>query len=363
MFLQLASATLVVVLSTAAWFFAPPLRRLAPLFQQSSPNETIRFTFSPNEVDSADVSVLFILILWRWLKTMLGINTKIKFVPVDGNEDLYTFWHHEDALTVHVPFQPSPKDKISFARALLGRGDQAFKLEDYHLISFLTGVTFPANLLLLASPYCPIQLFGSVNTSNEFDLRMSPEECRHLLEASSSKDLTVTASLKPVARKLPRGWEFELILQLRDLKSNKVIFAEKHMFMQFAKHKDAAQLRERQKANIMEDPTFEGVPSSSTISFSTKNPRSWAAVCKDYNLIHVLPVAARAFGFRAVIAHGNHVTALALASERTVKKHFRAALRRPVLLPASLEIHKDASGSIGVFMRDKLCIVLTDVDV
>jgi hypothetical protein len=51
---------------------------------------------------------------------MLGINTKITFVPVDGDEELYTFWHHEAALTVNVPFQPCPKDKISLARALRG---------------------------------------------------------------------------------------------------------------------------------------------------------------------------------------------------------------------------------------------------
>ena len=60
--------------------------------------------------------------------------------------------------------------------------------------------------------------------------------------------------------------------------------------------------------------TSSGIPSHSTVTIPGNAPLRWAAITRDYNLIHVSSLAAKLFGFRSAIAHGNHVAALLVES-------------------------------------------------
>lgn len=47
-----------------------------------------------------------------------------------------------------------------------------------------------------------------------------------------------------------------------------------------------------------------------TLTIQEEAPLKWAALCKDYNLIHISALAARLFGFPGKIAHGNQAAAM-----------------------------------------------------
>ena len=49
-------------------------------------------------------------------------------------------------------------------------------------------------------------------------------------------------------------------------------------------------------------------------------PEKWAALCKDYNPIHVSAIAAKLFGFPGKVAHGNQVAASMIESIAAVAK-------------------------------------------
>lgn len=109
-------------------------------------------------------------------------------------------------------------------------------------------------------------------------------------------------------------------------------------------------------------------------------PRRWAAVCKDYNPIHISRLAARLFGFPGKIAHGNHVVALVMEMVRDCDmgsegiKALReiwweserpcwmeVAFKRPMVLPAVLgvKVGKVERGGVihfAVVKGDKICV-------
>jgi acyl dehydratase len=51
---------------------------------------------------------------------------------------------------------------------------------------------------------------------------------------------------------------------------------------------------------------------SDRFSISDNDPLKWAALCKDYNFIHLSGLAAKAFGLLGKLAHRNCVAAAAL---------------------------------------------------
>ena len=101
--------------------------------------------------------------------------------------------------------------------------------------------------------------------------------------------------------------------------------------------------------------------------------RAWGALTRDFNPIHVSPLAARALGFRGgVVAHGMAVVLLALRAalrERAPPlgarelegSALRVAFLRPLMLPdagASVVVQRGAGGcavALWVVSRGKVC--------
>lgn len=81
--------------------------------------------------------------------------------------------------------------------------------------------------------------------------------------------------------------------------------------------------------------------------------RRYAFVSGDFNLIHLHPLSARAFGFPKAIAHGMWTKARALS---TIARSFdlpsayqmQVSFRQPVFLPSVIELVTDAPDALGV---------------
>ena len=81
--------------------------------------------------------------------------------------------------------------------------------------------------------------------------------------------------------------------------------------------------------------------------------RRYAFVSGDFNLIHLHPLSARAFGFPKAIAHGMWSKARALASlsrHTALPAAFRVdvAFKLPIFLPSTVELISDAPCQLGI---------------
>lgn len=81
--------------------------------------------------------------------------------------------------------------------------------------------------------------------------------------------------------------------------------------------------------------------------------RRYAFVSGDFNLIHLHPLSARAFGFPKAIAHGMWTKARALAViarsfELPAAYQVQVSFRQPVFLPSTIELVTDAPDALGI---------------
>ena len=81
--------------------------------------------------------------------------------------------------------------------------------------------------------------------------------------------------------------------------------------------------------------------------------RRYAFVSGDFNLIHLHPLSARAFGFPKAIAHGMWTKARALAAiarsfELPAAYQVQVSFRQPVFLPSAIELVTDAPDDLGI---------------
>ena len=96
---------------------------------------------------------------------------------------------------------------------------------------------------------------------------------------------------------------------------------------------------------------------SMQISLSKNDPLKWAALCKDYNFIHLSGLAARLFGLPGKLAHGNHAAAKALQSlpdagnmalPKNIPLQMRVDFKKPMVVPGIFEVCVIESPSTGI---------------
>jgi acyl dehydratase len=83
---------------------------------------------------------------------------------------------------------------------------------------------------------------------------------------------------------------------------------------------------------------------STSVSLTSNDPYLWATLSKDYNPIHFSSTLAKMFGFKSMIAHGNHVLAKGLAKLDVHGEGMRfmeVEFRRPVFIPSELDVSVD----------------------
>jgi acyl dehydratase len=225
---------------------------------------------------------------------------------------------------------------------------------------FLIAQTVPLAINILAHRDCPIKPFGAVNTRNTFRF-INPSAIRDwktLVAASKLGQISYSAVFGGPGhpgRRQKRGVEFCITIDVRHGKET--ILKQDLWFLQslprFYKpiyQEAAADGVQLVAADVQQD---RSKANGRALRISGRDPRRWAATSKDYNPIHVSAMGAKLFGFKSVIAHGNHVVALAVQQlvdaktdeEKAAKARvwetdaafeIEAKFLRPTTLPASL---------------------------
>ena len=261
--------------------------------------------------------------------------------------------------TLTMPLQIEDEDIRLYLSAT--KADKVEKAAHWAL--FLSALSEPAMLLLLGKPLSAIQPLGAVNVRNRFEL-LRPDMCR-LAVLKEINDLRVIASLDPKSTAVKRGLEFDLEVRIES-KTGGTIFRQVFTILQFTRHNEVP-TKPPHGLDATEQPQHYF-----PVKLSHSSPSEWAALCKDYNPIHISSLAAKAFGFPGKIAHGNHVAALAisaipsdlevvLSNERPI--WFEVSFRRPVVVPAELEVSipkpSPSEFRFSLARESKLCITGT----
>lgn len=212
---------------------------------------------------------------------------------------------------------------------------------------------------LLTTYRTPVHPLGSLNTRNVFKV-IDPDFCRDFAQiqaSSQQQQLTYKAvfggDTAPAYRRRS-GVEFSVTITI--FHNYEPVLEQQVYFLQrFPKS-----FEPRFQGTADEDASAKrGLPTatpSDSISVSQRDPRLWAAFCKDYNPIHISPMLAKAFGLKTVIAHGNHVAARlveqlrskaggepATTAQRSIWREDRpytieTRFLKPMLLPAQLGV-------------------------
>ncbi|KZL64737.1 ricin B lectin [Colletotrichum tofieldiae] len=210
---------------------------------------------------------------------------------------------------------------------------------------------------------------GSVNVKNRFEVIL-PESCDlSLLSVAGRASVRATVSHEP--RIVKRGREYDLevsILVKSDVSGGETlpVFRQIFTMLEFGKGTGEA-TRESRAAKVAEAaPVAEAL---STFTFSSSDPWDWAALCRDYNFIHLSTAAARVFGMSGRVAHGNHVLGKAIQAllERQAVGFngdqpiwFEARFRRPMAIPGMFTVGEllpgTGLGSFAIFSKGKKCI-------
>jgi acyl dehydratase len=296
---------------------------------------------------------LYIYFITRSLLRRLPFLAQKKLSPTEKDGDSYTM--PGIPISLEIPFQASAPDLIRYNRAAKTSGIDTTS-HPLHLMLFLSAVTEPAMLLLLSKINCPMDPVGGVNVRNRFEIIDPQLLGKKLVEVMSEEGVMeqgwkVRTRLDPNLRKVKRGWEVTIVVEL--VSGNDILYRQFFTFLQFAKHSTPA------PSDI--NHTDPEITPSTSASLSSKDPYLWATLSKDYNPIHFSSTLAKLFGFKSMIAHGNHVLAKGLAKldlNGEGMRFMEVEFRRPVFIPSELDVSVDkGERSIVLGIKGKASVV------
>ena len=318
--------------------------RLTPLL--SSPRK-VTLSFSPASLRMGEIILAIMAMI---VKSILYAIPGVPRVKSSG-------------LELDSPFIIDAEDVARYQLAV-GRGIGAgSRIPPAQLMLFLSAMTEPAMLLLLASPWCPISPLGAVNVRNRFEI-LRQDLC-HVATLVGMRSANLKAIVHKNPRQAKRGieWDLEVMINIPTGRSDgtvDTIFRQIFIMLEFGKvqTKKVPQNSDETTPSIVTNPLFE---STTQVSLSVDDPLRWAAICKDYNFIHLSGLAAKVFGLPGKIAHGNHVVAKALQrvpnlggstflldTSLWMEVHFK----RPMVVPGVFDVslHKSSQTSNKFFV-------------
>ncbi|PIA82430.1 hypothetical protein CB0940_12182 [Cercospora beticola] len=331
---------------------------------------------SPNQITSVDI---WSLVLQAILKHLPGYSPAL----IAGSNEDQTF--QLPAVRTEGLLRISEENIASFIRAVNPQPQEPTSEAHGGTINpfFLPAQTVPLIITILANRSCPIRPLGAVNTRNVFHF-LNPALCRNataLKAAAAAGELSYGARFGGEARsgrRRKRGVEFCVAIEV--FTSTEVILRQECYFLQFLP-KNVLPKWGGQEQPKPEAVTDQNDAINSKMSLSSEDPIRWAATSKDYNPIHVSRIGAKLFGFQNVIAHGNHVGALAVQNlwadaNSSSSEAYRICWQsdrpfsieldftRPFILPATADIQwqtqRDGSEQPRVGLKvtrgDKLCL-------
>lgn len=333
--------------------------RLRPL---RSSSRDIQLSFLPQSLTISEVVQVIVVFIFRQLLFLVGFGNDVRRHSEDAERFVLPY------LRLSMPFKLTADDLKAYAVAV-GSNDVDSLLDDpAQSCLMLSAFSEPAMLLLLASGHCPIRPLGAVNVRNRFQM-LWPEMCGAdaLFEMKTAE---LRGRLLTEPRKVKRGLEIDLEVEIVNLDEDVVIFRQVFTMLQFMKFKKAQSAAK--DTTISDDNDTWSQATSVTFRMSSDAPLAWASICKDYNVLHISTLAAKVLGFRGRIAHGNHALSLGLASLPQLPENRRkiaavganavvveVQFRRPMVLPAELTtqvLSKNDSLHFRIMRGGRVCV-------
>lgn len=306
--------------------------------------------FSPNDLRLRQIALVIFVLSTKKLQRSLGLVPNLRMSC--SSKTLHTAFSLP-ALRLRAPIRIRADDVRRYDRALDVTMLAPNRPADYNIF-FLAGLTTPLMLLLLAKRTCPILPLGSVNVRNRFEF-LNPRLC-HDAARGLLKGLGAEARLTTRGRRVKRGMEFDVIIEVTtgkaDLVKDQVVFRQIITLLQTLPQNAVplfieSEVQEKASNDLS---TYDAVDQH--ICIHDDAPLRWAAFCKDYNPIHIVSWAAKAFGFPGTIAHGNHAVGQAIAilagvagaqfskmwAPMSKASWLEVEFKRPMLVPTELEI-------------------------
>lgn len=269
-----------------------------------------------------------------------------------------------------MPLHITEADLTAYATAV-NSTTRSGGLSGVKLLFFLSAMSEPAMLLLLAHRSCKVRPLGGVNVRNKIEL-LRPGICTEQA-LRRLRGAVLTASLSNNVRAVKRGFEIDLTVSLNiptEQSSGPVTaFRQEFTILQFADSKLHRRLHGSQKRVDDMNPTSVTWSNPQRFPVEYNAPDDWAKICKDYNPIHISAAAARIFGFRGKLAHGNHIGALASDCLEHIQENeplcMEISFKRPVAVPTQLDVQtspttssKDTSRFMlfQILSKNKICI-------
>ena len=329
-------------------------------------NDVAYLDFLPQSLKISEVIALVLIFIGRQILYVFGFGHQAPLkVGISKGGDQ----HEMPDLSLSMPFRVSKQDLDQYARAVNLENPEQVLDSPVQSCLLLSAISMPAMLLLLAHHRSPIRPLGSVNVRNRFEI-LHPELCYKsvLLDLKGAK---VRSKLGREARRVKRGLEVDLSVEIvtHDGDNLVIIFRQVFTMLQFMKI-NGVPVRPQKVEETGNDETDWLHAKSVPVDLSVESPRAWAAICKDYNPIHMSTFAAKIFGFPGKIAHGNFALASAVAQLESMKEFsiggehkglsMEVQFKRPISLPASLVAESVQPGAHTYFFRlmkhGKVCV-------
>ncbi|OAA57200.1 Ricin B lectin [Cordyceps fumosorosea ARSEF 2679] len=304
-----------------------------------------------SRLDGRDILVIILLILDKLLQRLLGLAPPLAPSSDGRGFDLPALSvtstlaiDDDDLLRFDAATAPRAKKGTTTAARAEPSSTTAPTPPENNRSLLIPGLINPLMAILLANRNLPVHPFGAVNTRNTFTF-LDPEACRHPTRVlDATRGVTVSASLGGPGnpgRRVKRGVEFEVLFEVAALRrgdtSPTVIFRQVGAVLAHLP-RDTKPLYVSATADEKEEEPAWTSADGEIVELGMRAPKKWAAVCRDYNPIHMSSLLARAFGFPGKIAHGNHALARADDEGRETPSALEVRFLRPMVLPARLAL-------------------------
>lgn len=185
----------------------------------------------------------------------------------------------------------------------------------------------PLHMQLLAHPNFPLTSAGMIHLRNTIT--------RHSHVPLYAR-LKVTASLGQT-RHEDVGLEFDILTTVHV--DGELLWEATTTILQKPQGKPSKS-KAKKRERVPLTSSLDGPDRSVVLRVPASQGRRYAAICKDYNPIHLHPLSAKLFGFPRAIAHGMWVLGRSVAEviEELPKEacFMEVAFKRPVLLPSKV---------------------------
>ena len=327
------------------------IHALLPLLPLLSFQPCSRLRFSPNKLSGFQLAIVILFLSLKSFLSHLRLVPSLKAARATGSGPLSHGAFELPDLRLTMPVVATRADMECYERATRAPNN-ASPTSGANSVFLLSPLTEPLMLLLLARPACPILPLGSVNVRNRFEF-LSPSECKTV---SLRTRLRAEASLRRKGRRVKRGMEFDVVIETFGEDTGDLIFRQVMTILQFLNKTVEPRWHESPQKDAVEaisaqENAYEPA-GERTVTIDETAPSIWAALCKDYNPIHISALVARQFGFAGKIAHGNHAAAMMMESLASLPRSLtqnvwlnssrpsfmEVEFRRPMVVPLQLHV-------------------------